>query len=119
VVEIWSGIALRTRGVEASLAGALSYAVYILLAEHAVATRDPISLSCYGFFFASLFWAAVQPWSSFPDGVVGRTTSPHGHLASPAATLVVFLWLGESPGLLQLLGGGIVLAAVGPAQSSR
>jgi drug/metabolite transporter (DMT)-like permease len=107
VVEIWSGIALGTRGVEASLAGALSYAVYILLAEHAVATRDPISLSCYGFFFASLFWAAVQPWSSFPDGVVGRTTSPH------------VLWLGESPGLLQLLGGGIVLAAVGPAQSSR
>ena len=119
MVEIWSGIALGTRGVEASLAGALSYAVYILLAEHAVATRDPISLSCYGFFFASLFWAAVQPWSSFPDGVVGRTTSPHGHLASPAATLVAFLWLGESPGLLQLLGGGIVLAAVGPAQSSR
>ena len=163
VVEIWSGIALDARGVAASLAGALSYALYILVAEHAVATRDPISLSCYGFFFASLFWAAVQPWWSFPDGVLGRTTSLHGHLASlhlpvwalvawlivlgaivpfalvfaalrhvtatragiaamlelPAATLVAFLWLGESLGLFQLLGGGVVLAAIGLAQTSR
>jgi drug/metabolite transporter (DMT)-like permease len=163
VVEIWSGIALDARGVAASLAGALSYALYILLAEHAVATRDPISLSCYGFFFASLFWAAFQPWWSFPDGVIGRRTSLHGHLTSvhlpvwalvawlivlgaivpfalvvtalrhvsatragiaamlelPAATLVAFAWLGESLGLFQLLGGGIVLAAIGLAQSSR
>jgi drug/metabolite transporter (DMT)-like permease len=163
VVEIWSGIALDARGVAASLAGALSYALYILVAEHAVATRDPISLSCYGFFFASLFWAAVQPWWSFPDGVLGRTTSLHGHLASlhlpvwalvgwlivlgaivpfalvlaalrhvsatragiaamlelPAATLVAFLWLGESLGLFQLLGGGVVLGAIALAQTSR
>jgi drug/metabolite transporter (DMT)-like permease len=163
VVEIWSGIALDARGVAACLAAALSYALYILVAEHAVATRDPISLSCYGFFFASLFWAAVQPWWSFPDGVVGRTTSLHGHLASlhlpvwtlvawlivlgaivpfalvvaalrhvsatragiaamlelPAATLVAFLWLGESLGLFQLLGGGIVLGAIALAQTSR
>jgi drug/metabolite transporter (DMT)-like permease len=149
--------------VAACLAAALSYALYILLAEHAVATRDPISLSCYGFFFASLFWAAVQPWWSFPDGVLGRTTSLHGHLAAlhlpvwalvawlialgaivpfalvvaalrhvsatragiaamlepPAATLVAFLWLGESLGLFQLLGGGLVLGAIALAQSSR
>ena len=163
VVEIWSGIALDTRGVAASLAGALSYALYILVAEHAVATRDPISLSCYGFFFASLFWAVVQPWWGFPDGVIGRTTSLHGHLASlhlpvwalvgwlivlgaivpfalvlaalrhvsatragiaamlelPAATLVAFVWLGESLGLFQLLGGGVVLGAIALAQTSR
>ena len=163
VVEIWSGIALDTRGVAACFAAALSYALYILLAEHAVATRDPISLSCYGFFFASLFWAAVQPWWSFPSGIVGRTTSLHGHLAAlhlpvwalvawlialgaivpfalvvaalrhlsatragiaavlepPAATLVAFLWLGESLGLFQLLGGGLVLGAIALAQSSR
>jgi drug/metabolite transporter (DMT)-like permease len=163
VVEIWSGIALDTRGVAACLAAALSYALYILLAEHAVATRDPISLSCYGFFFASLFWAAVQPWWSFPGTVVGRPTSLHGHLAAlhlpvwaliawlivlgaivpfalvvaalrhvsatragiaamlepPAATLVAFLWLGESLGLFQLLGGGLVLGGIALAQSSR
>ena len=162
VVEIWSGIALDGRGVAACLGAALSYALYILVAEHAVATRDPISLSCYGFFFASLFWAAVQPWWTFPAAVVARSTSLHGHLASlhlpvwalvawlvlgaivplalvitalrhvsatragiaamlepPAATLVAFLWLGESLGLSQLLGGGLVLGAIALAQSSR
>jgi drug/metabolite transporter (DMT)-like permease len=36
-----------------------------------------------------------------------------------AATLVAFLWLGESLGLFQLLGGGLVFAAIGLAQSSR
>ena len=40
-------------------------------------------------------------------------------LEPPAATLVAFLWLGESLGLFQLLGGGIVLAAIALAQSSR
>ena len=37
----------------------------------------------------------------------------------PAATIVAFFWLGESLGLLQLLGGAVVLAAIGLAQSSR
>ena len=106
VVEIWSGIALDGRGVAACLAAALSYALYILVAEHAVATRDPISLSCYGSFFASQFWATVQPRWSFPHAVVARTTP--------------LRWrVGESLGLFQLLGGGLVLGAIALAQSSR
>lgn len=40
-------------------------------------------------------------------------------LEPPAATLVAFLWLGESLGLFQLLGGGIVLGAIALAQTSR
>jgi drug/metabolite transporter (DMT)-like permease len=163
VVEIWSGVALDGLGVLACFGAALSYALYILVAEHAVSTRDPISLSCYGFFFASLFWAAVQPWWTFPGSVVAGTTSLGGHLASlhtpvwalvawmillgtivpfalvvtalrhvsatragiaamlepPAAAVVAFLWLGESLGLVQLLGGAVVLIAIGLAQSSR
>jgi drug/metabolite transporter (DMT)-like permease len=163
VLDVWSGVTLDTKGVVACFAAALSYALYILVAEHAVSTRDPISLSCYGFFFASLFWAAVQPWWTFPGSVVTGSTSLHGHLASlhlpvwaliawmivlgaivpfalvvtalrhvsatragiaamvepPAATLVAFLWLGESLTLVQILGGGVVLAAIALAQSSR
>lgn len=163
VVEIWSGVALDGLGVAACFGAALSYALYILVAEHAVSTRDPISLSCYGFLFASLFWAAVQPWWTFPGSVVARSTSLAGHLSGlhapvwalvawmivlgtivpfalvvtalrhvsatragiaamlepPAATVVAFLWLGESLGTFQLLGGGVVLAAITLAQSSR
>ena len=40
-------------------------------------------------------------------------------LEPPAATVVAFLWLGESLGLFQLLGGAVVLAAIALAQSSR
>jgi drug/metabolite transporter (DMT)-like permease len=40
-------------------------------------------------------------------------------LEPPAAAAVAFLWLGESLGLFQLLGGAVVLAAIALAQSSR
>lgn len=81
IVEVWSGVALDGIGVTAALGAALAYAVYVLLAEHGVARRDPISLSAYGFLFASLFWAIVQPWWSFPAGVVGDRVSLLGNLA--------------------------------------
>ncbi len=81
IVEVWSGVELDGIGVTAALGAALAYAVYVLLAEHGVARRDPISLSAYGFLFASLFWAIVQPWWSFPAGVVGDRVSLLGNLA--------------------------------------
>ena len=40
-------------------------------------------------------------------------------LEPPAATVVAFLWLAESLGLVQLLGEVVVLAALVLAQSSR
>ena len=33
-----------------------SYASYVLIAERGVRRREPISLSVWGFFFATLFW---------------------------------------------------------------
>ena len=80
VVQIWRGVELNGVGVAAALGGACSLALYILLAERAVATRDPISLSAFGFLFAAIFWAIIQPWWSFPSGVVARRVSLLGHL---------------------------------------
>jgi drug/metabolite transporter (DMT)-like permease len=82
VVEIWSGLSLNAAGVAASLGAACAYALYILMAEHRIGERDPISLVCFGFLFASLLWAVVQPWWSFPGHVVGKDVSLHGHLSS-------------------------------------
>jgi drug/metabolite transporter (DMT)-like permease len=82
VVEIWSGLSLSTAGVAASLGAAGAYSVYVLMAEHRVGHRDPISLVCFGFLFASILWALVRPWWSFPGGIVGESVSLHGHLAS-------------------------------------
>ena len=163
VVEIWSGISLDGLGVAAALCAAVAYAVYVLMAEHAVRWRDPASLTAYGFLFAALFWAAVQPVWRFPAGRLDDSVSLLGNLerfALPvwllllyvivagtmvtfllvAAALrhisatrvgivamlepvgasgVAFLWLGESFGPAQLVGGAIVLAAILLAQTAR
>jgi drug/metabolite transporter (DMT)-like permease len=81
VVRIWAGVALDGWGVAAALVGAVTFAAYILMAERAVGSRDPISLSLYGFLFASLFWALVQPWWSFPFELVDDRVSLLGNLA--------------------------------------
>ena len=163
VVEIWTGVSLDGLGVAAALAAAVAYAVYVLMAEGGVKRRDPASLTCYGFLFAALFWAAVQPVWRFPAGRLDDSVSLLGHLerfALPvwllmlyvvvagtmvtfllvaaalrhvsatrvgivamlepvAASGVAFLWLGETFGTPQLVGGAIVLAAILLAQTAR
>jgi drug/metabolite transporter (DMT)-like permease len=163
VVEAWSGITLDSVGVAAALGAAVAYAVYVLMAERAVRWRDPASLTAYGFLFAGLFWAVVQPVWGFPVGRLDDGVSLLGHLERftlpvwllllyvvvagtmvtfllvatalrhisatrvgivamlepVAASGVAFLWLGESFGPAQLLGGGIVLTAILLAQTAR
>jgi drug/metabolite transporter (DMT)-like permease len=82
VVDLWRGVSLDGLGVTFSLIAAATFAAYLLLAEHAVGTRDPVSLLCFGFLFATLFWTVVQPWWSFPFGTVGERVSLGGNLAS-------------------------------------
>jgi drug/metabolite transporter (DMT)-like permease len=80
-VQVWKGLALDSAGVAYALLAAVAYAVYVLQAERAVARRDPFSVSCYGFLFAALLWAVVQPWWSFPGDAPGRDASLLGHLS--------------------------------------
>ena len=82
VVEVWSGLALDTIGVAASLACAFSYALYLVMADHSLrGGRDVYSLLAWGFLFATLFWSAVQPWWNFPREVVLDDVSLLGRLA--------------------------------------
>jgi drug/metabolite transporter (DMT)-like permease len=89
VVDLWHGFSLDTLGTLGALGAAVAFALYILLAEHAVGRRDPVSLLCLGFAAAAVFWAIVQPWWSFPAGVVGDRVSLDGPLL--ATTLPVWL----------------------------
>ena len=66
----------------ASLGAAVTFALYILLAEHAVGHRDPVSLLALGFSFAALFWAVLQPWWSFPTGIVDDRVTLDGAVFS-------------------------------------
>jgi drug/metabolite transporter (DMT)-like permease len=81
IVNVFGGAsALSTSGVAFAFAGAITYAAYVLLAEHVVGGRDPISLLAWGFLFASVFWAVVAPWWSFTPHALTRHTSLLGHL---------------------------------------
>lgn len=75
------GASLSTAGVLFALAGSVAYATYVLLAEHVVGDRDPVSLLFWGFLFGSVFWAILVPWWSFPGRLLTASTPLHGHLA--------------------------------------
>jgi drug/metabolite transporter (DMT)-like permease len=96
VAQIWNGGGtLDGVGVAAALAGAFAYALYILMAEHSVrGGRDVFSLLAWGFLFAALFWAVVQPWWSFPRGVLTSYASLQGRLddySVPVWLLIVYI----------------------------
>ena len=94
MVELWSGVSLDGLGVTFALISAVIFAAYLLLAEHEVGYRDPVSLMAWGFFFATVFWTIAQPWWSFPAHRVAQTVSLQGRLSSwhvPVWALV--LWV--------------------------
>ena len=80
IVDVRHGGSVSTAGIVFSLAAALTYMLYLLLAEHGVGRRDAVSLLVWGFGFASLFWAVVSPWWSFPSRLVTQRVSLLGHL---------------------------------------
>ena len=163
IVEIWSGVAFDTVGITAALAASFALTAYILMAERERRHRDPVSLSFYGFLFAALFWAAVQPLWTFPWEGLGEAASLQGNLAERSApvwllvafvvvvgtmitfslltgalrhitatrasivatlepvlaTVIAWLWLDETFGSEQLVGGAVVLTGIFIAQTAR
>jgi drug/metabolite transporter (DMT)-like permease len=82
MVELWKTHRPNAAGMAAAAFAAITYAAYILLAERGVRRRDPISLSAWGFFFATLFWSVLAPWWTFPGHRVDNDVSLLGNLAS-------------------------------------
>jgi drug/metabolite transporter (DMT)-like permease len=82
VVELWEADRPEAAGLAAAGLAALTYASYILIAERGVRRRDPISLSAWGFLFATIFWSLLAPWWHFPVGRVDDNVSLLGNLAS-------------------------------------
>ena len=94
IVELWRGGKLDGLGAAAAGLGAISLAAYVLLAERGVRRRDPISLSAWGFFFATLFWSILAPWWSFPGHRVDDHVSLLGNLASSHLPVwALMLWM--------------------------
>jgi drug/metabolite transporter (DMT)-like permease len=94
IVEIWHGGELSGPGVAACIVAAVTYAAYVLIAERGVRRRDPISLSAWGFLFATIFWTLAAPWWNFPAGRVDDRVSLLGHLSSSELPVwLLLLWV--------------------------
>jgi drug/metabolite transporter (DMT)-like permease len=94
LVELWEGLTLDGLGVAASLGSAVTFAVYVLSAERGVTRRDPVSLVCYGFLLASVFWAVVQPLYSFPFELVDEGVSLLGRLEDVSLPVwLLMIWM--------------------------
>lgn len=76
VAQVWQGLTLDLLGLVAGLLLAIALAVYWILGEKGQKKRDAVSLTMWGFIFASLAWAIVLPWWGFPSDVMFTYPEP-------------------------------------------
>ncbi len=90
VAQVWQGGgSLAPLGVVAALLAALCLACYYLMAERGTVTRDSVTLTCWSFVAAAVFWAVAAPWWAFDGGVlVERVLVSLGAVQLPLWALV-------------------------------
>lgn len=76
VAQVWQGLTLDLLGLVAGLLLAIALAAYWILGEKGQMKRDAVSLTMWGFIFASLAWAIVLPWWGFPSDVMFTYPEP-------------------------------------------
>jgi drug/metabolite transporter (DMT)-like permease len=93
VAEVWrDGGSLDPLGVGAALVAALCLATYYLMGERGTVSRDPVTLTCWSFVAAAVFWSVVAPWWAFDPGVLGeRVSLSIGALELPLGALVAWI----------------------------
>jgi drug/metabolite transporter (DMT)-like permease len=101
VAQVWQGFALDALGVAAGLGLAAALAAYWLLGESGQQVRDPVSLTMWGFVFATATWSVLAPWWSFPWGVLAQPTEALADTGPALPVWVLMVW-------------GIVLGTVVP-----
>ena len=87
VAEVWTGGTLNGVGVIAALGAGVALATYYLLGEHSTGRRDPLSTTFYAFVFASVLWAVIAPWWTFPGAATTGSAPLLGNLADRSAPL--------------------------------
>ena len=67
-------------------------AAYYLLGERGTVARDPVTLTCWSFVAAALFWAVAAPWWDFDPGVLTeRVPVSLGSLTLPLWVLIAWI----------------------------
>ncbi|MGY1834886.1 EamA family transporter [Blastococcus sp. SYSU DS0510] len=73
VAQVWQGGgSLDALGVAAAFGAALCLATYYLVGERGTVSRDPVTLTCWSFVAAAVFWAVAAPWWQFDAGVLAE-----------------------------------------------
>ncbi|MGY1916740.1 EamA family transporter [Blastococcus sp. SYSU DS0973] len=93
VTGVWTGEgSLDLIGVAAGLGAAVALATYYLIGERGTVSRDPVTLTCWAFVAAAVFWAVAAPWWQFDAGVLGRDVPVSmGSLELPLWVLVAWI----------------------------
>jgi drug/metabolite transporter (DMT)-like permease len=107
VAQVWQGFSLNLLGVFAGLMCAVILALYWLLGEAGQKKRDGVSLTMWGFIFATLTWSILQPWWNFPWLVLGKMTIPETSFFPSLPIWGIMLWgvlLGTIAPFLLVLG---------------
>ncbi|HEU4942724.1 MAG TPA: DMT family transporter, partial [Gaiellaceae bacterium] len=117
LLQLWNGLELDTIGLLASVGAAVTFALYILMADQGLKRRSTSSLLTYGFLFAALFWAAVQPWTSFPWHLLDDNVSLLGRLES--IELPVWLLMAWMVVLGTIVPFGLLVAALRHIRPTR
>lgn len=95
VGQIWMGFSLNALGVTAAFGAAAALAIFFLVGDSQVRKpepRDAVSLTMWGFGGATLFWAIVAPWWTFPFGAFAGTES-FGNTSITVPLGVMAAWL--------------------------
>lgn len=107
VAQVWQGFNFNLIGVFAGLLCAVILALYWLLGEAGQKKRDGVSLTMWGFIFASITWAVLQPWWNFPFSVLGEMSVPVTSTFPSLPIWGIMLWgilLGTIAPFLLVLG---------------
>jgi drug/metabolite transporter (DMT)-like permease len=93
VAEVWrDGGSLDLVGVVAALVAALCLATYYLMGERGAVARDPVTLTCWSFVAAAVFWSIAAPWWEFDGAVLdGRVAISLGSAQLPLWVLVAWI----------------------------
>jgi drug/metabolite transporter (DMT)-like permease len=71
VVRAYHASSLDAGGVAAAFGAAVTFAIYMVGSERAGRRHEPVTTLVWAFGFASLLWAVVTPWWSFPFHYLG------------------------------------------------
>ena len=107
VAQVWQGLSFNLLGVFAGLLCAVILALYWLLGEAGQKKRDGVSLTMWGFVFASITWAILQPWWNFPFSILREMSEPLTSTFPPLPIWGIMLWgvlLGTIAPFLLVLG---------------